>query len=751
MTVVVVGAGPAGIAAAGAAARAGVRVVLVDAAARPGGQYHRQNSLSPEGEFGLPEGVEHLADSSVWAVEPIDGGHRVHVRTGRADGPGRRGRRVDTPALVLATGAYDRALPFPGWTLPGVYTAGAAQALVKGQGVAVGDRVLLAGTGPFLLPVAESLLDAGAGVLGVFEAGRPFSRWLRDPRGMFAGRGKLAELARYARVLAANGVPYRTRTTVIAAHGVDRVEEVTTARLDPDWNVLAGTEQRVRVDAVCVGFGFTPQLELAVAARCKLHDGFVLVDAAQATSVPGVFAAGEITGIGGAEPAAAEGEVAGTAAAVRLGARPRAAPGAACGAARAPVRGGVGTRAPGPSRMAGTARRRHAGLPLRRGGPPGAARGGRRARGLGRAVAQARQPGRTGPVPGPDLRPQRRRPGSRDRSRRARTAPRGRPGAPGRVVRIASTAGGNRMTHEKLGGVVVATALPYAADPAAPAGLRVDLDRYAEHCRWLVDNGCRGVGPNGSLGEYSSLTDDERRAVARTAVDAIGSDGVVVVGVHGVGSHQARQWAERAAEDGADGVLCLPPTMYRANTTEVIGHFEQVAAVGLPVMVYNNPIDTKVDLTPEVVAEIARIDNVVAVKEFSGDVRRVLRIRELAPELEVVAGADDVVLESLLMGATGWFAGFPNVFPAESVRLFELARAGELEEARALYEPLVAAFRWDSRTEFVQAIKRGMEMVGRFGGPCRPPRGPLPPEELAALEADMRRAVDHLAARPVVA
>ncbi|MFD0488216.1 FAD-dependent oxidoreductase [Saccharopolyspora spinosporotrichia] len=134
MTVVVVGAGPAGIAAAGAAARAGVRVVLVDAAARPGGQYHRQNSLSPEGEFGLPEGVEHLADSSVWAVEPIDGGHRVHVRTGRADGPGRRGRRVDTPALVLATGAYDRALPFPGWTLPGVYTAGAAQALVKGQG-----------------------------------------------------------------------------------------------------------------------------------------------------------------------------------------------------------------------------------------------------------------------------------------------------------------------------------------------------------------------------------------------------------------------------------------------------------------------------------------------------------------------------------------------------------------------------------------------------------------------------------------
>ncbi|GAA1094221.1 dihydrodipicolinate synthase family protein [Nocardiopsis composta] len=304
------------------------------------------------------------------------------------------------------------------------------------------------------------------------------------------------------------------------------------------------------------------------------------------------------------------------------------------------------------------------------------------------------------------------------------------------------------MTEERLDGVIVATALPYAEDPAAPAGLRVDLDRYAEHCRWLVQSGCRGVGPNGSLGEYSSLTAEERRAVARTAIEAVGGDGVVVVGVHGVGAHQAREWAEKAAEDGADGVLCLPPTMYRANDAEVVHHFEQVAAVGLPVMAYNNPIDTKVDMEPALVAEIAAIDNVVAVKEFSGDVRRVLELRERAPGLNVVAGADDVALEALLMGATGWFAGFPNVFPAESARLYELALAGKLEEARALYEPLVAAFRWDSRTEFVQAIKHGMDMVGRYGGPCRPPRGPLAPDALAALEADMRRAIDHLTANP---
>lgn len=295
-------------------------------------------------------------------------------------------------------------------------------------------------------------------------------------------------------------------------------------------------------------------------------------------------------------------------------------------------------------------------------------------------------------------------------------------------------------------GVVVATALPYAEDPAAPAGLRPDLDRYAAHCRWLVDNGCHGVGPNGSLGEYSSLTDDERRSVARTAVEAVGGEATVVVGVHGVGAHQARHWAESAAEDGADGVLCLPPTLYRAGTAEIVHHFEQVAAVGLPVMVYNNPLDTKVDLTAETLREIAAIDGVVAVKEFSGDIRRVLHIKERAPGLAVVAGADDLVLEALLMGATGWFAGFPNVFPAESVRLYELARAGRLAEARTLYEPLVTAFRWDSRTEFVQAIKHGMDLVGRYGGPCRPPRGPLTSTLLSRLDADMRRAIRCLEA-----
>jgi 4-hydroxy-tetrahydrodipicolinate synthase len=296
-----------------------------------------------------------------------------------------------------------------------------------------------------------------------------------------------------------------------------------------------------------------------------------------------------------------------------------------------------------------------------------------------------------------------------------------------------------------LRGVIVATALPYREDPAAPAGLAVDFDRYAEHCDWLIGSGCRGIGPNGSLGEYSSLTDEERHRVVRVAVEAVAGRGIVVAGVHGPGWHQAKHWAELAAEDGADGVLALPPTMYRASDTQVVEHYTHIAEAGLPMMIYNNPYDTKVDLVPSLVAEIAQIDQVVAIKEFSGDVRRLFHIRELC-DIDVIAGADDVLFELMVDGAVGWFAGFPNVFPAESVHLYDLMVAGEYVRARELYERLVAVFRWDSRTEFVQAIKLGMDMVGRFGGPCRPPRGALSAEHDAQVRADMRRAVDSLAA-----
>jgi NADPH-dependent 2,4-dienoyl-CoA reductase/sulfur reductase-like enzyme len=227
---------------------------------------------------------------------------------------------VDAKAVVLATGAYDRVLPFPGWDLPGVYSAGAAQALAKGQRVAVGKRVLVAGTGPFLLPVAESLVGVGAKVVALLEANSLKTvrqGWSTDP---LVAKGKFSEALQYGVMLARHRIPLKHGWTVIAAHGEDHVEAVTIARLDAGWKPISGSERQVEVDAVCLGFGFTAQLELAVSARCELTTGpdggpAVTVDADQQTTTPGVFAAGELTGIGGADLAAAEGQVAGTAAA----------------------------------------------------------------------------------------------------------------------------------------------------------------------------------------------------------------------------------------------------------------------------------------------------------------------------------------------------------------------------------------------------------------------------------------------------
>ncbi|MEV4507021.1 NAD(P)/FAD-dependent oxidoreductase [Streptomyces klenkii] len=370
--VVVVGAGPAGSRAALSAARCGARVVLVDSEARARGRYERQPAAGTDGVFASathpPEPavaarprIEHLARATVWALEPgpAPGRHLVHLHQGPADDRGRPPRTLTADALVLCTGAFDRVLPFPGWELPGVVTAGAARALAEGQRTAVGARAVVSGTGPFLLPAALSLLDVGAHVLGVYEAGNP-ARWLRSPAAALrdGGPGRLAELASYAAGLARERVPYRTRHAVVAAHGRNHVEAVTVARLDAGWHPVPGSEQRLApVDAVCVGYGFTPQLELPLAAGCAVRDGHVVVDGRQATTVPGVYAAGELTGIAGARAAAAEGELAGLAAVADLAEREWAAASAGGAAGRAAEGAGTGLAPPPPARVAAAAGR----------------------------------------------------------------------------------------------------------------------------------------------------------------------------------------------------------------------------------------------------------------------------------------------------------------------------------------------------------------------------------------------------------
>lgn len=347
--VAVVGAGPAGLAAAVAAADAGAKVVLIDAEPAPGGQFWRiPTGADPDRRLyhGLSRyrsmvaalhrhrvdgRLRTLFGHEVWAAERTERIERTPARTERpadgfalhATGPGPQTRPSDVTVrarnLVLAPGAYDLQVPFPGWHLPGVLTAGGVQSLLKGHGVVAGRRVAVAGTGPFLLPVAAGLAMAGARVVGVYEAAAPGSAG-RLVRPGLRLPGKALEAAGYAVTLVRHQVGYHPRSAVLAAHGRDEVEAVTVARLDADGSAVNGTQRQIAVDTLAVGWGFTARLELPLALGCSTTittDGAmsIVVDENQATDQPGIFVAGEACGIGGADLALVEGAIAGTAAA----------------------------------------------------------------------------------------------------------------------------------------------------------------------------------------------------------------------------------------------------------------------------------------------------------------------------------------------------------------------------------------------------------------------------------------------------
>ncbi|MFF9603407.1 dihydrodipicolinate synthase family protein [Streptomyces sp. NPDC014684] len=285
-------------------------------------------------------------------------------------------------------------------------------------------------------------------------------------------------------------------------------------------------------------------------------------------------------------------------------------------------------------------------------------------------------------------------------------------------------------------GVLVATSLPFDDD------LAVDFGAYGESVAWLAEQGVHGVAPNGSLGEYQTLTHEERDRVVETAVANAPAGFTVMPGVGAYGGVEARRHALFAKDAGCQAVMCLPPNAYRADDRAVLEHFELVASAGLPVTAYNNPIDTKVDLRPELLAKLHAEGLIVGVKEFSGDVRRCYEISELAPGLDLMIGTDDTVLEVGLAGAKGWVAGYPQVFPRACLALYQASVAGDLETALPLYRRLHPVLRWDSRTEFVQAVKLGQEMTGRRGGRCRPPRQPLGPETEAVVRAATQALID---------
>lgn len=277
--------------------------------------------------------------------------------------------------------------------------------------------------------------------------------------------------------------------------------------------------------------------------------------------------------------------------------------------------------------------------------------------------------------------------------------------------------------------------------------LEVDYDAVAAQVRRLVDGGIHGIVPNGTVGEGAMLSRDERRAVIETVVAAAAGKVPVCAGVSAPTAEQAAIYALDAKRAGADGVMTLPPLLYRADRRELLEFFNAVAqAADLPVMIYNNPTASGSDLQPPLLAELARaIPSVNALKETSGDARRIAELVNLCPDVGVMVGGDDWALEGFCAGATGWISGVAVVLPAQSVRLWELCAAGDLAAARRLYAELLPLGRLDMAPKLVQYFKAALDELGLGGGPCRPPRLALSVEELAAL----RDAVAHATSAPV--
>lgn len=272
----------------------------------------------------------------------------------------------------------------------------------------------------------------------------------------------------------------------------------------------------------------------------------------------------------------------------------------------------------------------------------------------------------------------------------------------------------------------------------------IDHAFFAEHCRWLIDGGCVGLVPGGSLGEGATLDVAEKIALFETAVGAVGERAPIIPGIAALSTAEAVHLAHGAEAAGCSGLMVLPPYAYSTDWREMKAHIDSVIrATRLPVMLYNNPLSYITDFVPVHIAELAREHaNLVAVKESSSDLRRITAIRALiGTRLELLVGVDDCIVEGVQAGAVGWIAGLVNAFPRESVELFRLAvqqRDGKGDQTRldALYHWFLPLLRLDTVPKLVQLIKLAQSMVGMGSTRVRPPR-----LELDAVEATQARDV----------
>lgn len=284
-------------------------------------------------------------------------------------------------------------------------------------------------------------------------------------------------------------------------------------------------------------------------------------------------------------------------------------------------------------------------------------------------------------------------------------------------------------------GVIPAITTPFREDGS------IDHEFLTKHCSWLIESGCTGIVALGSLGEGSTLKFCEKTAILKTAVTALGDRAPVAAGISALTTEEAVALAREAEQAGCAGLMVLPPYVYQGDWREMKTHIGAVLnATSLSCMLYNNPIAYGVDFLPRQVAELAgEHDNLRAIKESSADVRRITEIKRLLGDsLAILCGVDDLILEAIYAGATGWIAGLVNAFPRESIELFETAREDERDRASELYYKFLPLLRFDTVPKFVQLIKYTQEIVGMGSGRMRPPRLELSDEEKEVVRCTVR-------------
>jgi 4-hydroxy-tetrahydrodipicolinate synthase len=259
----------------------------------------------------------------------------------------------------------------------------------------------------------------------------------------------------------------------------------------------------------------------------------------------------------------------------------------------------------------------------------------------------------------------------------------------------------------------------------------LDLDATAAHAEILIQSGVTGLVFLGSLGENQPLRGEEKRRVIEAMVKAVNGRVKVLSGVAETSTAEACRYARDVEKLGADGVMLMPAMLYKGDPRETMAHFRAVAkASGLPIMIYNNPISYGNDLTPEMFAQLADEKKFVALKESSGDVRRITDLHNaVGDRYALFTGVDNLALEASILGIDGWVAGSGIAFPAENQYFWELTRRGEWEKAREIYRWFTPLLHLDVSPKFVQYIKLAVQETGLGKEYVRAPRLPLVGEE----------------------